>query len=84
MRITVQPLTSAHIRAFSLWQYTPPYDLYNVTGTEAENLAFFSNPANSYFALVNENGELVGTCNFGADGRVPGGIYDETAIWGKL
>ncbi len=80
MQITVQPLTHDHIRAYGRWQYEPPYDLYNVAGEESENLAFFSDPANGYFALVNEEGDLLGTCNFGADGQVPGGQYDDSAI----
>ncbi len=80
MQISIQTLTEAQIHEYMGWQYDMPYDLYNVTGDENENLAFFNNPKNGYFALVNGTGEFLGVCNFGADGRVPGGEYDDDAI----
>jgi [ribosomal protein S18]-alanine N-acetyltransferase len=81
MKLTIQPLTDAQIREFSGWQYDGPYALYNMTGeNEAEQLAFFQNPANGYFAIVDEAGTLLGFCNFGADAQVPGGDYGDDAI----
>jgi RimJ/RimL family protein N-acetyltransferase len=79
--LTVQPLTAAQIRQFLTWEYEGPYAMYDMTGDDVETaVLFFSNPDNGYFAIVNEGGELLGFCNFGADARVPGGAYDEPAL----
>jgi len=81
MNLSIQPLTPEQIRAMLQWQYDGPYALYNMqTDDEAGQIAFFSDPVNGYFAIVNENGGLLVTCNYGADGRVPGGSYDDSAI----
>ncbi|MCA9936853.1 MAG: GNAT family N-acetyltransferase [Ardenticatenaceae bacterium] len=81
MNLSIQPLTTNQICAMLQWQYDGPYALYNMqTNDEAGQIAFFSDPANGYFAIVNEIGEFLGTCNYGADGRVPGGTYDDSAI----
>lgn len=41
--------------------------------------AFLTDPASGFFALVDENG-LIGFRSFGADGQVPGGSYDDSAL----
>lgn len=59
------------------WRYQPPYDYYDMVGGTPE---FLTDPANGYFALVNDTGELIGFRSFGPDGRVPGGSYDSAAL----
>jgi RimJ/RimL family protein N-acetyltransferase len=55
--------------------------MYSMTeDNEEEAILFFSDPANGYFAIVDENGLLLGFCNFGADAQVPGGDYSAAAI----
>jgi RimJ/RimL family protein N-acetyltransferase len=81
--LAIRPLRPEQIRQFLAWRYPPPYDLYNMDSEDvAADVAFFSDPANGYFAIVDEaaGGELVGFCNFGADARVPGGEYDDEAV----
>ncbi len=79
--IEVQPLTADQIRDFLTWQYEGPYAMYNMAAEEPqEALAFFTDPANGYFAIVQGEGELLGFCNFGADARVPGGSYGTEAL----
>ena len=85
MTIRVQPLTEPQIRAFITWTYDGPYAVYNLSGgSPEESVAFFSDPANGYFAIVDDNSPerdaLLGFCNVGADARVQGGAYDEEAI----
>lgn len=74
----IAPMTLAHAEDIVTWRYPPPYDCYDVTGVAAE---FFAEPANGFFALVcADDGTLLGFRSFGADGRVPGGEYDESAL----
>lgn len=81
MPLSIQPLTEAQIRDFIRWQYDDPYAMYAMTDeNEAESIAFFSDEANGYFAIVDETGLLLGFCNFGADAQVPGGDYTTEAI----
>ncbi len=81
MRLSIQPLTEAQIRDFIRWQYDGPYAMYAMHDeNEAESVAFFSNPTNGYYAIVDEAGLLLGFCNFGADAQVPGGDYTTDAI----
>lgn len=81
MPLTIQPLTVAQIGQFLTWQYEGPYAMYDMTGEDVETaVSFFSDPDNGYFAIVDEKGELLGFCNFGADARVPGGVYQQEAL----
>jgi ribosomal-protein-alanine N-acetyltransferase len=41
--------------------------------------AFLNSPDGGYFALTSESG-LIGFRSFGADGQVPGGAYDDSAL----
>ncbi|MBL7517509.1 GNAT family N-acetyltransferase [Frankia sp. CNm7] len=69
-------MTEEYAANIVTWRYPPPYDCYDLVGTEP---AFFTDPQNGYVALVDE-GKLIGYRTFGADGRVPGGEYDECAL----
>ncbi|HEX4059710.1 MAG TPA: GNAT family protein [Streptosporangiaceae bacterium] len=69
-------MTPAYAADIVTWRYPTPYDCYDVTGTEP---AFFTDPANGFFALTDETG-LIGFRSFGPDGRVPGGPYDDSAL----
>jgi len=71
--VTMTPEYAADIVT---WRYPAPYDCYDVAGVE---LAFFLDPASGFFALVSGE-DLIGFRSFGADGRVPGGVYDESAL----
>ena len=79
--LTVQPLTPAQVREFITWEYQEPYAMYNMNEEDTEAaVSFFTDPANGYFGIVNAAGSFLGFCNFGADARVPGGNYTDTAI----
>lgn len=63
------------------WEYKEPYDIYDV-GSEGivEDINLFLEPQNGYFAVVSEEDDLLGFCNFGVDAQVPGGDYRSIAI----
>ena len=69
-------MTRAYAADLVTWRYPAPYDCYDMTGADPE---FIAGPASGFFALVGD-GELIGFRSFGADGRVPGGSYDESAL----
>lgn len=69
-------MTAAHAADIVTWRYAAPYDCYDMTGADP---AFLADPASGYFALTDE-GTLIGFRSFGADGQVPGGAYDTSAL----
>lgn len=73
----IENLTERHAADLCTWRYPEPYRCYDVVGADP---GYFLAPANGFFALVDEDGELLGYRSFGPDGRVPGGDYDEAAL----
>lgn len=69
-------MTPAYAADIVTWRYPAPYDCYDMTGADP---GFLAGPASGYFALVDETG-LLGFRSFGADGQVPGGSYDDSAL----
>ncbi len=74
MRIV--PMTAGYAQDIVTWRYPPPYDCYDMTAADP---AFLADPANGFFALT-DGGRLIGFRSFGADGQVPGGRYDDSAL----
>jgi [ribosomal protein S18]-alanine N-acetyltransferase len=72
----IAAMTRAYAADIVNWRYPPPYDCYDMTGTDK---AFLADPASSFFALL-DGGTLIGFRSFGADGQVPGGGYDGSAL----
>ena len=68
-------------REFVLWQYEPPYDVYNYPphGVE-EAVQYNMDPANNVYAMFDQNEALIGFCSYGRDAQVPGGDYSEKAL----
>jgi [ribosomal protein S18]-alanine N-acetyltransferase len=69
-------MTAAYATEITTWRYAAPYDCYDMTSADP---AFLVSPASGYFALV-DGPTLVGFRSFGADGQVPGGMYDSSAL----
>lgn len=59
------------------WRYAPPYDCYDMTDADPSVL---SDPASGFFSLSDDTDALIGYRSFGADGQVPGGMYDDSAL----
>jgi [ribosomal protein S18]-alanine N-acetyltransferase len=76
----IRDVTEEDARAISQWRYPEPYSLYD---SSPDDVAGLLDPANQYFAVIDEAGDLVGFGCFGPDARVPGGTYADDAIdWG--
>jgi ribosomal-protein-alanine N-acetyltransferase len=74
--VQIVPMTAQFAADIITWRYQPPYDCYDMTAADP---GFMLEPASGFFALTDERG-LLGFRSFGADGRVPGGSYDEAAL----
>ncbi len=69
-------MTAEYAADIVTWRYPAPYGCYDMTGADP---GFMLDPRNEFFALV-VGGELAGFRSFGADGQVPGGAYDGSAL----
>jgi RimJ/RimL family protein N-acetyltransferase len=74
MRLTA--MTEAYAAQIVTWCYPPPYDVYDMTGSDPE---FLADPTSGFYALLGDEG-LIGFRSFGADGQVPGGDYGADAL----
>jgi ribosomal-protein-alanine N-acetyltransferase len=74
--IHIAPLTREHAEDITAWQYDPPYDVYDMAGTDPEALL---EPTLGYHAVL-AGDLLVGFRCFGPDGQVPGWHYDGSAL----
>lgn len=61
------------------WRYPAPYSTYNLDPQDPKILAALLRPEYNYHAIVHEN-EIIGFFHLGADARVFGGTYDESAL----
>ena len=75
-RVRIVPMTAAYAAGIVTWRYPEPYDCYDMTAADP---VFLADPASGFFALV-DGAELIGFRSFGADGQVPGGTYDASAL----
>ena len=69
-------MTPGYAAEIVTWRYPAPYNCYDMTDA---NPAFIASAVSGFFALLNGD-ELIGFRSFGADGQVPGGDYDDSAI----
>ena len=66
-------MTAEYAADVITWRYPEPYTCYDLVGAEP---AYFLNPANGFYALVDDDGSR----SFGPDGQVPGGAYDDASL----
>ncbi len=70
MRLAIRPITDEHARNFLSWRYEEPYALYNPDPRNfEEDLEEYLDPANGYFSILDERGELLGSCCLGPGGK---------------
>lgn len=62
------------------WRYPDEYGMYDIPSDDRESsVEYMLDPASGYFGAY-DDGELVGFCSMGPDGRVPGWDYDDSAV----
>ena len=74
--IRIAPLTPEHAEDIASWRYDPPYDVYDMTDADPDDLL---DPALGFHAVLVDD-RLIGFRSFGPDGRVPGWRYDDSAL----
>jgi ribosomal-protein-alanine N-acetyltransferase len=80
LKLEFDRLTVMDAAVIADWRYADEWSTYDIPAVERESsVAYMADPANGYFA-VRLRDELVGFCSVGADGQVPGGPYDGSAI----
>ncbi len=72
----IGPLTRDHAVDICSWRYPAPYDCYDMTAADPDELLLPELGFHSVLAA----GRLVGFRSFGPDGRVPGWDYDDHAL----
>jgi len=70
-------MTASYAVEIATWRYEPPYDCYDMTGVDP---AFLASAESGFFTVIGDDDELIGYRSFGADGQVPGGSYDASAL----
>jgi [ribosomal protein S18]-alanine N-acetyltransferase len=81
MHLTFMPMDETRAREIATWSYDGPYSLYNMGGDDVEaDVAYFTDPANAYYAVTDEQGTLAAYRCFGEDAQVHGGDYQEDAL----
>jgi RimJ/RimL family protein N-acetyltransferase len=81
MHLTFTPMDEAAARQILTWRYEGQYAFYNPNPSRLEeSLGDFLDPANAYFGVCDEHGELIAYRCYGPDGQVPGGDYSADAL----
>lgn len=78
--VDVRPADERDAREIVSWQYGQPYDLYNLSPDDLDTVAAFADPANGYFSVRSDAGDLIAFLCLGADARVRGGDYGDDAL----
>lgn len=77
----LSPLTATDARAMFSWRYPPPFDFYDLsTGEMDEVLRGLLDPVNAYMAVRDAAGAFIGYGCLGPDGQVPEGDYRAEAL----
>ncbi len=82
--LTIQTMTEDDAREMLSWHYEPPYTMYSMDTVVKEDLpgeiAYLLNTDNHFYAIYDENNEMIGHCVFHAEARVRGDDYAEDAL----
>lgn len=79
--LSFRSMDEASARAILTWRYAAPYDFYNPDWKGIENaIRCFLDPANAYFCITTDSGDLQAFCCFGPEAQVPGGDYHDEAL----
>lgn len=76
MTLSIEKMNQHHAVEALCWKYPKPYDFYNQVLTTEAILELLSNP---YYAMLDENKQLVGFFCTGRSAQVPAG--DQTGVY---
>ncbi len=82
--LKISPITRRAALIMVNWRYPPPYHIYHMSSDDpadaAAAVAYLLNPAYHFYEMTLPQEDVVGFCSFGADGKVPGGDYSQSAL----
>jgi [ribosomal protein S18]-alanine N-acetyltransferase len=77
MALQIGPIDRDIADVIATWRYEGQHSIYDGDPSDVESIL---RPEYAYQAVTDENGVLIGFCNFGKDARVPGYAYSDDAI----
>jgi [ribosomal protein S18]-alanine N-acetyltransferase len=78
---TFRPLTRSDAETIFSWRYPAPYEPYNLDARPlSEAIAPLLDPELRYYAVLDNEGELIAFRCFGSDAQVAGGDYSVDAL----
>lgn len=78
--LSCQALSEAHALTILGWEYPEPYAAYNMGPASPEEVRRLLDPARGYYGLLQKPDQLVAYLCLGADARVAGWAYDDSAL----
>ncbi|WP_019911705.1 GNAT family N-acetyltransferase [Paenibacillus sp. HW567] len=70
-KLTISVMKEQEAREIVIWEYDPPYSIYNMTD-DSDSIQELMD--GSYFSVTAQEGELIGFFCYGRNAQVPGGI----------
>ncbi len=81
MTYTFLPMDEKNAEIVAGWCYEPPYDVYSCNPEDLKELIrYMIDPANHFYTVLDEQGDLIAFRSFGSDGQVAGGDYSGPAL----
>ena len=72
MALSIRDFTRNEAMRVSSWSYPPPFDIYNGDPDDSEMFLARCEEGYGYYAVADENDEVVGFCCYGPEARVKG------------
>jgi ribosomal-protein-alanine N-acetyltransferase len=70
MLYVFSPMNELDARTIQHWQYEPPYTVYTMNASDPQAVTEFLDTRSPYYAVRDENAELIGFCAFGSSALV--------------
>ena len=70
--IHIRPFLDGEARAVAAWAYEPPFDMYDGDPKHFADYLAVDEQGYGYYAIVTDDGDVIGFCCFGAEARVTG------------
>jgi [ribosomal protein S18]-alanine N-acetyltransferase len=70
MLYTFSPMNEQDAHAIQRWQYESPYETYTMNASDPQAISELLDTRSPYYAVRDENAELVGFCAFGSSALI--------------